>query len=170
MYGAAPDDDTHRKHPWSLSTIPGRNACASSTGPRTLTRYARSHPSMLTSVTAPILNAVALLTTWSTRPYRFSTSALRARTLSSLETSVGTKNAASSPNSRRSAASASLPVSRSISAMTTFAPSQARGRAVSRPMPRPAPVTMHTSPAICPLFNVPLSMIIAVLAPTTRRK
>ncbi len=87
----------------------------------------------------------ALLTRMSTLSYAASTRSLRLATLRSLATSVWTNRA--SPPSSRISCSVAAPVARSISAMTTFAPSQARARASSCPIPLPAPVTTATLPA-----------------------
>jgi hypothetical protein len=100
------------------------------------------------------MSSTALFTAQSSPPKVSTAKATIASTSSGSEMSART-NAASPPPSRMARALSS-PVSRSISAITTLAPSRANRLAQARPNPRPAPVTSATFPASDAIFQLSL--------------
>ena len=120
-----------------------RNACL--TNQKAPNRSTRMTPSRSCSSCASIglkIIVPALLTMTSSRPHRSNAASTTRCTSPSLATSQ--RSASASTPASRSVFSAASPRASSNSAMTTRAPFVAERRAVARPMPPPAPVTMAT--------------------------
>src|SRR6185503_1224468 len=87
----------------------------------------------------------ALFTRMSTLPNSATVRSTAPTTCSRTPTSVRT-NSDRTPNSAASSSAHARPLSSAISATSTFAPSRAKRRAMPRPIPCPAPVTIAARP------------------------
>src|SRR5579872_965678 len=145
----AANDAALRMRPERCRFMYGMTAWQTRNVPVRFVSILADQPSGVWRSIVPVTLTPALLTRMSIRPHVRSAKAASSATRAALRTSQR-KVAPERPAASSSAPSVSRP-SGSLSAATTNTPSRAKVSAISRPMPRPAPVTIAVLPdrSIC---------------------